>query len=81
MAAGVPVITSNVSSLPEVAGNAALLVDPRSQSELRAAMIRLLGSADLRLALAQAGRERARQFRWDVCAAKSLEFFRHVTGE
>ena len=44
MAAGVAVITSNVSSLPEVAGNAALLVDPRSQSELRAALVRLLGS-------------------------------------
>ena len=81
MAAGVAVITSNVSSLPEVAGNTALLVDPRSQSELRAALIRLLGSADLRRALALAGRERARQFRWEVCARKSLEFFRHVTGE
>src|ERR1035441_4437005 len=47
MAAGVAVITSNVSSLPEVAGNAALLVDPKSQCDLRAAMVRLLGSADL----------------------------------
>ncbi len=81
MAAGVAVITSNVSSLPEVAGNAALLVDPRSQSELRAALVRLLGSADLRQALGMAGRERAREFRWEVCARKSLEFFRHVTGE
>jgi alpha-1,3-rhamnosyl/mannosyltransferase len=81
MAAGVAVITSNVSSLPEVAGSAALLVDPRSQSELRAALVRLLGSADLRRALGTAGRERAREFRWEVCARKSLEFFRHVTGE
>jgi alpha-1,3-rhamnosyl/mannosyltransferase len=81
MAAGVAVITSNVSSLPEVAGNAALLVDPRSQSELRAALVRLLGSADLRRALGMAGRERAREFRWQVCAAKSLEFFRRVAGE
>jgi alpha-1,3-rhamnosyl/mannosyltransferase len=78
MAAGVAVITSNLSSLPEVAGNAALLVDPRSQSELRAALLRLLGSADLRRALGLAGRERAREFRWEVCAAKSLEFFRDV---
>ena len=53
MAAGVPVITSNLSSLPEVAGNAALLVDPRSQSELRAALVRLLTSDDLRKALAR----------------------------
>ncbi len=81
MAAGVAVITSNVSSLPEVAGNAALLVDPRSQCELRAALVRLLGSADLRKALGLAGRDRAKGFRWEVCAAKSLEFFREVTGE
>jgi alpha-1,3-rhamnosyl/mannosyltransferase len=81
MAAGVAVITSNVSSLPEVAGNAALLVDPRSQSELRAALVRMLGSEDLRRALGMAGHERAREFRWPVCAAKSLEFFRRIAGE
>lgn len=81
MAAGVAVITSNVSSLPEVAGNAALLVDPRSQSELRAALVRMMGSPELRRALALAGRDRAREFRWEVCAAKSLEFFRRVAGE
>ena len=81
MAAGVAVITSNVSSLPEVAGNAALLVDPRSLAELRVALVRLLESADLRRALGMAGRQRARQFRWQVCAAKSLEFFRRVAGE
>jgi glycosyltransferase involved in cell wall biosynthesis len=40
-----------------------------------------LGSADLRRALGMAGRERAREFRWEVCARKSLEFFHHVTGE
>jgi glycosyltransferase involved in cell wall biosynthesis len=81
MAAGTPVITSNLSSLPEVVGNAALLVDPRSQSELRAALIRLMESGDLRRALASAGRERARLFRWEACAAKSLEFFRQIVGE
>ena len=80
MAAGVPVVTSNVSSLPEIAGSAALLVDPRSQSELRAALLRLLSSADLRHALASAGRARAREFEWSACAAKSLEFFKMVTG-
>jgi glycosyltransferase involved in cell wall biosynthesis len=81
MAAGVAVITSNVSSLPEIAGNAALLVDPRSQCELRAALVRLLGSEGLRKALGLAGRDRAREFRWEVCAGKSLEFFREVAGE
>jgi glycosyltransferase involved in cell wall biosynthesis len=78
MAAGVPVITSNVSSLPEVTGDAALLVDPRSQSELRSALLRVLTSADLRTALSSSGRERAKSFRWPVCAEASLNFFRKV---
>jgi alpha-1,3-rhamnosyl/mannosyltransferase len=80
MAAGVPVITSNVSSLPEIAGTAALLVDPRSQSELHTALARLLTSPELRISLAAAGRERARAFRWQECAAKSLDFFRTVVA-
>jgi glycosyltransferase involved in cell wall biosynthesis len=75
MAAGVPVITSNVSSLPEVAGDAAVLVDPRSQSELRSALSRVLTSAGLRASLSASGRERAKRFRWPECAAKSLKFF------
>jgi len=76
MAAGVPVITSNTSCLPEVAGGGALLVDPRSASEIQAAMEKLLTSPELRHELASAGSVRARQeFRWNVCARKSLEFF------
>src|ERR1017187_4902533 len=78
MAAGTPVITSNVSSLPEITGDAALLIDPRSQSELRAALARLLGSEALRVALAAKGRPHARAFRWETCAARSLVFFRDV---
>ena len=75
LAAGVPVVTSNVSSLPEVAGDAALLVDPRSTAELRDALCRLLLSPDLRGTLAARGRCRARQFRWEECASQSLRFF------
>ncbi|PWU00719.1 MAG: glycosyltransferase family 1 protein [Terriglobia bacterium] len=75
MAAGVPVVTSNVSSLPEVTGEAALLIDPRSTSELRDAMARLLLSPDLRGQLATRGKDRAREFRWETCAARSLDFF------
>lgn len=78
MAAGVPVITSNVSSLPEVAGDAALLIDPRSQAELCAALARLLLSPDLRAELAGRGRLRAQAFRWETCAARSLEFFQEA---
>ena len=76
MAAGVPVVTSNVSSLPEIAGDAAVLVDPRSPQELRDALQRLLLSPALRADLAARGRVRAADFRWETCAARSLEFFR-----
>ncbi len=78
MAAGVPVITSNVSSLPEIAADAAMLLDPRSVSELRSALDRLLGSTSLRTQLATAGRRRAESFHWDECARKSLAFFRGI---
>lgn len=78
MAAGTPVITSNTSCLPEVAGEGAMFVDPHSSAELRSSIERLLESASLRSQLSSRGKDRASQFRWDVCARKSLEFFREV---
>ena len=81
MAAGVPVITSNVSALPEIAGDAAVLVDPRSCSELRDALSRLLLYPEIRTRLSIRGRERAERFRWECCAAKSLQFFCEVAGD
>jgi glycosyltransferase involved in cell wall biosynthesis len=79
MAAGVPVITSNTSCLPEVAGGSALLVDPRSEVEIREAMEKLLTSPVLRQELRTAGVVRAqREYRWEICARKSLEFFSRV---
>jgi glycosyltransferase involved in cell wall biosynthesis len=78
MAAGVPVITSNTSCLPEVAGEGALLVDPRSPAEIQAALEKLLTSQSLREQLTTAGIARARQYRWDACARESLEFFRRL---
>lgn len=79
MAAGVPVITSNTSCLPEIAGDGALLVDPRSAAEIRAAMEKLLASPSLRQELRVAGMARAlRDYRWEICARKSLEFFHRV---
>ncbi len=79
MAAGVPAVTSNVSSMPEVAGDAALLVDPRSPTEIAAAVERLLVSPDLRATLARNGRSRAQRYTWENCARESLEFFRSLT--
>jgi len=81
MAAGVPVITSNVSALPEIAGDAAVLVDPRSLSELRDALCRLLLYPGVRERLSAGGRMRAEHFRWDTCAAKSLQFFAEISQQ
>ena len=79
MACGVPVITSRVSSLPEVAGAGALLVDPNSVAEIRAALDKLLGDSSLRAQVGKAGAERARKmFRWSTCAQQSLAFFTKV---
>ena len=80
MAAAVPVVTSNVSSLPEIAGDAAMLVDPRSVAELRDGLRRMLESPDLRRRFTLLGRARAERFRWSECAAKSLTFFQRVAG-
>jgi glycosyltransferase involved in cell wall biosynthesis len=78
MAAAVPVITSNTSCLPEVAGDGALLVDPRSPAEIQAALEKLLTSQSLRDQLRAAGADRARRYRWDACARQSLDFFRRL---
>ncbi len=80
MAAGVAVVTSNLSSLPEIAGNAGILIDPRSVAELRSAIQRLLESPRLRAELGAKGRERAAQFTWEAYARKSLAFFERVCG-
>jgi glycosyltransferase involved in cell wall biosynthesis len=80
MAAGVPTITSNVSSLPEVADGAALLVDPRSVAELSSGLRRLLLSPSLRGEMITKGRLRAESFRWKESAVQSWRFFEKTLG-
>ena len=80
MAAGAPVITSAVSSLPEIAGGAALLVDPRSETQLRDAMRQVLTSPSKRAEMSALGRTNARRFSWPECARQSLRFFERVVG-
>jgi len=80
MAAGVPVLTSNVSSLPEVVGDAGLMADPRSREEIRAALERLLLAPSLRSQLSELGRRRACQFTWAECAQRSWKFFERVAS-
>lgn len=71
MAAGCPVIVSRTASLPEVCGEAALYCDPYRPADIAAQVRRLLADAVLRQELKDAGRERARQFRWDRCAQET----------
>lgn len=78
MAAGTPVLTSDVSSLPEVAGDAALVVDPGSVDAIRSGLARLLDDADLRRSLAEAGRRREAGFTWERAARETLDVYRSL---
>jgi glycosyltransferase involved in cell wall biosynthesis len=71
MACGTPVVTSRTSSLAEVAGEAALLVDPASVEAIAEAIGRLLADVELRDHLATAGLARAAEFTWTRCAAET----------
>lgn len=72
MACGTPVLTSTTSALPEVAGDAALLVDPDSTAAIAAGLARLAGDPALRDDLSARGRARAATFTWDSCADRTL---------
>jgi len=71
MAAGTPVITSNVSSLPEVVGDAALLINPLDPSAIAGAMARVLEDRALRADLIRRGFERVKSFSWQEAAART----------
>ncbi len=75
MAAGTPVVTSNTSSMPEVAGDAALLVDPADPGAISGAIRSLLADPALRAGFAAKGLERAKRFRWETCARATRDFF------
>lgn len=77
-AAGVPVLTSNVSSLPEVAGEAAVLVDPADVEAIAKALTDIAGDADLRAVLSAAGVARASRFTWEVTARATATVLRQA---
>lgn len=79
MACGVPVLTSNTTSLPEVAGDAALLVNPDSVDEISAGIERLVYDETLRAELIAKGLERAKLFSWDAVAARVQVILDEVT--
>jgi glycosyltransferase involved in cell wall biosynthesis len=78
MACGAPVITSNTTALPEVAGDAAILINPEDPEELAEAMIRVISDTRLRETLQGRGIERAREFTWGRTARQTLAVYREV---
>ena len=80
MACGVPVVASNLSAIPEVAGDAAILTDPRDADLLCDSMARILKDDGLRATLRTRGLERAAQFSWEKAARETIEVYREAVG-
>jgi glycosyltransferase involved in cell wall biosynthesis len=80
MAHGTPVVTSNASSLPEVVGKAAVLVNPENVFEIMRAIHRVLLDQPLRTSLRERGYEQAQRFSWDSSARKILKVYEEIGG-
>jgi len=78
MACGVPVITSNTSSMPEVAGSAALIIDPFKPEEITEAIIKLVNDEDLRKKIIFKGMEQAAKFSWKAMAKSVLDIYTEI---
>lgn len=78
MACGTPVITSNVSSMPEVAGDAAILVNPEGREELAYAMQKVLTNSSLRERMIKKGEEQVKLFSWKKTAEQTLAVYKEV---
>ena len=75
MSMGVPVMTSNVSSLPEITGESALLVNPFQTNEIAEALCTIYSKSELRKDLSAAGLERSKLFSWDRCGAETMQAY------
>ncbi|MBT1697399.1 glycosyltransferase family 4 protein [Fulvivirgaceae bacterium PWU4] len=78
MACGTPVITSKISCMPEIAGDAALLVDPLSAPSIADGLLRMLGNADYRERKIRDGLANAKRFSWDTAAERVLSIYESV---
>jgi glycosyltransferase involved in cell wall biosynthesis len=81
MAHGTPVVASNTSALPEVVGNAALMVNPENVFEISRALQRVLTDQCLRDRMKLAGIEQAQRFSWDASVLRMLEIYKQVVAE
>ena len=80
MACGTPVVCSNRSSLPEVAGSAAICVDPDDVGAIADGLGQVLGDSELQQSLSVQGLERARAFSWERTAGETLDVYRALVG-
>jgi len=78
MACGVPVITSNVSSLPEVGGEAAVYVDPEDLDGMTKLVEKLMADQELRLELRKKGLVQAKKFTWEKCARETYHVYKNL---
>jgi glycosyltransferase involved in cell wall biosynthesis len=78
MACGIPVITSTTSSMPEVAGQAAELIDPFNYKELSVALEKMLGNEELRRSYIEKGLQRAKKFTWKTSAEELLRIYKTI---
>jgi glycosyltransferase involved in cell wall biosynthesis len=78
MACGTPILTSNVNGLKEIAGDAALLIDPSDTELIASSMAHILSDSELRASLSRKGLERSTHFSWDLCANSTLELLESV---
>ena len=80
MAREVPVLTSNVSAMPEVAGDAALLIDPFDVAAIRDGLQQLIENPELRAELVHKGVERSKQFGWEKAVQETWTVYRELLG-
>jgi glycosyltransferase involved in cell wall biosynthesis len=80
MATGIPVVTSAVSSLPEVVGDAAMIVNPENVFDIARGLREVLTDDKLRSQLIEAGYAQVRQFSWNRTAEQTLDVYREVAA-
>ncbi|MFC1733913.1 glycosyltransferase family 4 protein [candidate division KSB1 bacterium] len=79
MQCGIPVVTSNISSMPEVGGEACLYIDPDSADDLADKIYSVVNNPKLQKSLSEKGIERAKDFSWEKCAKDTLKVYKYIT--
>lgn len=80
MASGIPVLTSDVSSIPEVVGDTGILVDPNDLDAIQQGMVKLLTDEQWRSSTIERGLQRAKQFTWDKCVEQTIAIYKKIAA-